>query len=62
VVAEAEESERLFPGGDFWPYGIEPNRKTIQTLLDYLEQQSLLEREIAIEELFAANTFDMYKT
>jgi 4,5-dihydroxyphthalate decarboxylase len=62
VVAEAEESERLFPGGDFWPYGIEPNRKTIQTLLDYLKQQSLLEREIAIEELFAANTFDMYKT
>ena len=62
VVAEAEESEALFAGGDFWPYGIEPNRKTIQTLIDYLKQQDLLEREVRIEELFAPNTFDMYKT
>jgi 4,5-dihydroxyphthalate decarboxylase len=62
VVAEAEESEQTFAGGDFWPYGIEPNRKTIQTLLDYLKQQALLERGVAIEELFACNTFDMYKT
>ena len=62
VVAEAEESEITFAGGDFWPYGVEPNRKTIQTLIDYLKQQHLLERDVRIEELFAANTFDMYKT
>jgi 4,5-dihydroxyphthalate decarboxylase len=62
VVAEAEQSEQTFAGGDFWPYGIEPNRKTIQTLLDYLKQQGLLEREVGIEELFAGSTFDMYKT
>jgi 4,5-dihydroxyphthalate decarboxylase len=62
VVAEAEESERIFAEGNFWPYGLELNRKTIQTLLDYLKQQELLEREVKIEELFAPNTFDMYKT
>lgn len=62
VVAEAEESEITFARGDFWPYGIEPNRKTIQTLIDYLKQQHLLEHDVRIEELFAANTFDMYKT
>jgi 4,5-dihydroxyphthalate decarboxylase len=62
VVAEAEESETVFADGDFWPYGIEPNRKTIQTLIDYLKQQHLLERDVKIEELFAPNTFDMYKT
>ncbi len=62
VVAEAEESEALFADGDFWPYGIEPNRKTIQTLIDYLKQQGLLERDVKLEELFAPNTFDMYKT
>lgn len=62
VVAEAEESETTFAGGDFWPYGIEPNRKTIQTLIEYLKQQQLLERDVRIEDLFAANTFDMYKT
>jgi 4,5-dihydroxyphthalate decarboxylase len=62
VVAEAEESEATFARGDFWPYGVEPNRKTIDTLIQYLKQQELLEREVHIEELFAANTFDMYKT
>jgi 4,5-dihydroxyphthalate decarboxylase len=62
VVAEAEESEVTFTDGDFWPYGVEPNRKTIQALIDYLRQQDLLERDVKIEELFAANTFDMYKT
>jgi 4,5-dihydroxyphthalate decarboxylase len=61
-VAEAEESEVTFADGDFWPYGVEPNRKTIQALIDYLRQQDLLERDVKIEELFAANTFDMYKT
>ncbi len=62
VVAEAEDFEVLFADGDFWPYGIEPNRKTIQTLIDYLKQQDLLERDVKLEELFAPNTFDMYKT
>lgn len=62
VVAEAEESEKLFADGDFWPYGVGPNRKTIQALIDYLMQQGLLEREVKIEELFAPNTLDMYKT
>jgi 4,5-dihydroxyphthalate decarboxylase len=62
VVAEAEESENLFASGDFWPYGIEPNRRTIQTLIDYLGRQGLLERTVQIEDLFAPNTFNVYKT
>jgi 4,5-dihydroxyphthalate decarboxylase len=62
VVAEAEESEAAFADGDFWPYGIEPNRKTIQTLIDYLARQHLLDRQVTIEELFAPNTFNIYKT
>ena len=41
---------------------LNPIGKTIQTLIDYLKQQQLLERDVRIEELFAANTFDMYKT
>ena len=62
VVAEAEESERLFANGDVWPFGVENNRKTIQQLIDYLGQDGLLEREDKVEELFAPNTFNMYKT
>jgi 4,5-dihydroxyphthalate decarboxylase len=62
VVAEAEESERLFANGDIWPYGFEANRKTLQQLIDYMRQDGLLERDVKVEELFAPNTFDMYKT
>lgn len=61
VVAEVEEEAR-FLGEDIWPFGVEANRKTIQTFMSFLDQQGLLERPVAIEELFAANTFDMYKT
>jgi 4,5-dihydroxyphthalate decarboxylase len=45
VVAEAEESERIFANGDIWPFGVEANRKTIQQLIDYLRQDGLLERD-----------------
>lgn len=62
VVAEVEEEEATFAGGDIWPYGVEPNRETIETFIGYLAQQKLLEREVRIEELFAPNTLDMYKT
>jgi 4,5-dihydroxyphthalate decarboxylase len=62
VVAEAEESERLFANGDVWPFGVENNRKTIQQLIDYLRQDGLLERDVTVDELFAPNTINMYKT
>ena len=29
-------------GGDPWPYGIEPNRRTLEALVQYLEDQSLI--------------------
>lgn len=61
VVAEIEE-EAAFMGGDVWPYGVESNRKTIQMLIDFLNQQGLLERQVSIEELFTPNAFDRCKT
>ena len=39
-------------GDNFWPYGIEPNRKAIQALCRYSYQQGLASRELAVEELF----------
>jgi 4,5-dihydroxyphthalate decarboxylase len=61
IVAEVEE-EAKFLGDDIWPFGVNANRKTIETFISYLDQQGLLERPVTIEELFAPNTFDMYKT
>jgi 4,5-dihydroxyphthalate decarboxylase len=43
-------------GGDPWPYGIEANRPTLETLVAYLADQNLISRKIQIEKLFAPVT------
>lgn len=47
-------------GDDWWPYGVEPNRKTIETFLRYHQEQGLSRRRITIEEMFAPETFVDY--
>jgi len=43
-------------GGDPLPYGIEPNRATLQELVSSAVEQGILSRAPAIEDLFARNT------
>lgn len=43
-----EEINDIFDG-DSWPYGLEANRKPLETLVTYLEDQAM----IPLEELFA---------
>ena len=49
---------RKIMGDDWWPYGIEKNRKTIEALCQYSFEQSLSVRRMTIEDLFAPETFD----
>ena len=53
-VALAEERQVL--GDDPWPYGLEANRHTIETLMQYLHEQGLIASKLPVEELFAKNT------
>ena len=39
-------------GPDFWPYGLEPNRTTIEAFVKFAYQQGIAHRLIAAEELF----------
>ena len=39
-------------GQDCWPYGLEANRRTLEALVTYLEEQSMVDKQIPIEELF----------
>src|SRR5438094_506709 len=50
------EEEQAIIGRDWYPYGIEQNRPTIEALLQYTHEQGLTERRIRIEELFAPST------
>jgi 4,5-dihydroxyphthalate decarboxylase len=49
---EIEEIDAVF-GADPWPYGVEPNRKALEALVQFLADQSMIERTVPIEELFA---------
>jgi 4,5-dihydroxyphthalate decarboxylase len=46
-------------GKNFWPYGIEPNRKSLEALFRYSFEQGLSKRQLKIEDLFAENSLDL---
>lgn len=48
---DIEEIDELF-GGDPMPYGLEPNRKTLEIFARYLVAQGLLDRKVDIDEMF----------
>jgi len=48
---ESEETFKVF-GDDFWPYGIAPNRPTLDAAVRYSREQHLSARPVAVEELF----------
>ena len=50
------EEEQAIIGKDWYPYGIEQNRPSIQALLQYLHEQGLTHRRVALEELFVPST------
>jgi 4,5-dihydroxyphthalate decarboxylase len=51
LAADIEEVDTLF-GGDCWPYGVEPNRPTLEALVTYMAEQGLIAAPIPIEKLF----------
>ena len=55
VGQEIEETRELM-GENFWPYGIEPNRKALDALFQYSHEQGLASRLLTIEELFHTST------
>jgi 4,5-dihydroxyphthalate decarboxylase len=60
LVSHIEEIRKEF-GDDWWPYGLEPNRKALETFLRYHHEQGLSQRRFAPEELFARETLVSYK-
>ena len=61
LAAEVEETVALM-GEDYWPYGIERNVKSIETMARYSHEQGLSRRRLAIEDLFAPETLEQSKS
>jgi 4,5-dihydroxyphthalate decarboxylase len=52
---------RKFMGEDFWPYGIEPNRKALESFLRHHFSQGLSPRLLKVHEMFHAGTHESFK-
>jgi 4,5-dihydroxyphthalate decarboxylase len=60
LVPQLEEARREM-GEDWWPYGLEPNRRVLETFLRYHHEQGLSKRRVTPEELFARETLQSFK-
>lgn len=47
-----ELGRKMYPGHDYWPYGIEANRTTIDAFLQYCHEQGVCAKRLAPEELY----------
>jgi 4,5-dihydroxyphthalate decarboxylase len=60
-VEEQLAAVRQLMGDDFWSYGVEPNRKALETFLRHHHSQGLSPRLVKVEELFHPSTFETFK-
>jgi 4,5-dihydroxyphthalate decarboxylase len=60
-IAEHVRRWRGLAGEDFWPYGVEPNRPTLEAFLQYSFEQGVAKKRLALEDLFARETLESFK-
>jgi 4,5-dihydroxyphthalate decarboxylase len=60
-VEEQLKATRELMGEDFWPYGVEANRKTLESFLHHHHTQGISPRRVKVEELFHPATMETYK-
>lgn len=60
-VEESLRRARALMGADFWAYGLEPNRPTLEAFLEAHHAQGLSARRLAPEELFHPTTLEAHK-
>ena len=57
---EREQLRGIF-GPDWWPYGIEPNRNVLESLIRYLGEQGLVKGPLKVEDIFAPSALGEFK-
>ena len=58
VLHEYEETRRRM-GKNYWKYGIEANRKELQSIMRYVYEQGLVKRQVNFEDLFDPSTMNL---
>jgi len=59
-IAQVEQVRRDM-GEDWWPYGISPNRRVLETFLRYHHEQGLSKRLVSVDELFTPECSEAFK-
>lgn len=59
-VEEQLKAARELLGDDFWSYGVDRNRKTIEAFLHHHHAQGLSARKVELAELFHPSTYETY--
>ena len=59
-VEEQLKAARETLGQDFWSYGVEANRRTLEAFLHHHNAQGLSSRKVALEGLFDPSTYESY--
>ena len=54
--ADAYEDAVRVMGADFWPYGLDANRKDLDAFCRYCAEQHLTARPVVVDELFHLST------
>jgi 4,5-dihydroxyphthalate decarboxylase len=61
-IGQEGEATRELMGNDYWPYGVNLNRKTLGSLLEYSHEQGLSDRIPSLEELFHPSALELVDT
>lgn len=61
LIAEVERTREIFESDNFWSYGLEQHRTTLETFLRYSHEQGLATRELTPDELFVPEAADSWK-
>ena len=58
VTQEYEDTQSLM-GKNYWPYGVEANRKELELVMRYTLEQGLVKNQLEFEELFHPSTLEL---
>lgn len=55
------ERTRDIMGEDYWSYGVEANRETLETMTRFSYEQGLTSKQLNVDDIFAPNTYREFK-
>lgn len=59
LISDLEDTEAVFGHRHYWPYGVDANRRELDTMLGWAHRHGITSARLAVEDLFAAETLSL---